>query len=131
MEELRRESCIRGYKEIRNPFLGEVLQFERDPHNVVDRYSVAVKKGVVVGHLQRKVSRLCSFFLTEMGHNRLHSNWSKKTLRRSTPRRPEPEVLVTNCDLVYLVPTVLNFHVEKHSCCKYFVRLIFVWQQRK
>ena len=62
-----RESCIRGhhiYKEyIRNPCLGEVSQCKRDPHNVVDQYSVAVKKGVVVGHLPRKVSRLCSFFL--------------------------------------------------------------------
>ena len=26
--------------------------------------------------------------LTERGHNGLHSNWGKKTLRRSTPRRP-------------------------------------------
>ena len=54
MKELRRESCIRGhhiYKEIRNPCLGEVLRCERDPHNVVDQYSVAVKKGVVEGHL--------------------------------------------------------------------------------
>ena len=25
---------------LRNPCLGEVLQCERDPHNVVDRYSV-------------------------------------------------------------------------------------------
>ena len=42
MEELRRESCIHGhiYKEIWNPCLGEILQCERDPHNVVDRYSV-------------------------------------------------------------------------------------------
>ena len=70
MEELRRESCIRGhhiYKEIRNPCLGEVLQCERNPHNVMDRYSVAVKKGVVVGHLPRKVSRLCSLFLRRGG----------------------------------------------------------------
>ena len=80
MEELHRESCVRGhhiYKEIRNPCLGEVLQCERDPHNVVDRYSVAVKKGgVVVGHLPRKVSRLLTL-LTERRHNRLHSNWGK------------------------------------------------------
>ena len=71
MEELRRESCIHGhhiYKEIWNPCLGEDLQCERDPHNVVDRYSVAVKKGgVVVGHLPRKVSRLCSLFLRRGG----------------------------------------------------------------
>ena len=37
--------------------------------------------------------------LTERGHNRLHSNWGKKILRRSTPRR----------HLVYFVLTVLNF----------------------
>ena len=63
MEELRRESCIRGhhiYEEIRNPCLGEVLQCERDPHNVVDRYSVAVKKGVVVRHLPREKCQDCA-----------------------------------------------------------------------
>ena len=56
--------------------------------------------------------------LTERRHNRLHSNWGKKTLCRSTPRRP-----CSNCDLVnmYLVPTVQNFHVENILCCKYFV----------
>ena len=53
MEELRRESCIRGhhiYKNIRNPAVGEVLVCEGEPHNAADRYSVAIAKGgVVVG----------------------------------------------------------------------------------
>ena len=34
--------------------------------------------------------------LTERGHNRLHSNWGKKTLRRSTPRRPGSSLLIAN-----------------------------------
>ena len=44
MEELRRESCIRGhhvYKSRWNPVLGEVLLCEREPHNATDRYSIA------------------------------------------------------------------------------------------
>ena len=48
MEELRRESCIRGhhiYKNIWNPAVGEVLVCEREPHNAADRYFVAITKG--------------------------------------------------------------------------------------
>ena len=116
-------AIIHIYKEIRNPCLGEVLQYERDPHNVVDRYSVAVKKGVVIGHLPRKVSRLCSLFL-----------WRGGTIdcivtgaRRHSADLPQGglEVPYSNCDLAYLVPTVLNFNVEKNLCRKYFVAKIF------
>lgn len=71
MEELRRESCIRGhhiYKEIWDPTVGEVVQCKREPRNAADRYSVAVTKGgVVVGHLPRRISRLCSLFLRRGG----------------------------------------------------------------
>ena len=51
MEELRRESCIRGHhirKEIWDPAIGEVVQCEREPRNGTDRYSVAITKGGVV-----------------------------------------------------------------------------------
>ena len=54
MEEVSRLSCIRGYhvyKEIWDATIGEELACERDPHNVEDRYAVAVKKdGVVTCH---------------------------------------------------------------------------------
>ena len=115
MEELPRESCIR----VQRNCLGEVLQCERDPHNVVDRYSVAVKKGVVVGHLLRKVSRLCSLFLRRGGT----IDCIVTGARRRSADLPQDglEVPCSNCDLVYLVPTVQNFHVEKILCRKYFV----------
>ena len=91
MEELRRESCIRGhhvYKSLWNPVLGEVLLCEKKPHNATDRYSVAVtKRGVVVGHLPRKICRLFTV-LEPRGYNRLYHNWSKKTLHRPTSRWP-------------------------------------------
>ena len=37
---------------------------ERDPENASDQYAVAVKnEGTIIGHLPRKVSRVCSRFL--------------------------------------------------------------------
>ena len=69
--ELERECCIRGYhvyREIWEAAVGEVLTCEREAQNENDRYAVAVKKdGVVIGHLPRKVSRVCSLFIRRGG----------------------------------------------------------------
>jgi len=48
--------------------LGEQLTCEREIGYMVDRYAVAVKKdsGKTVGHVPRKISRMCSNFL-ELG----------------------------------------------------------------
>ena len=71
MEECERVCCIRGYhvyKEIWEVATGEVLICERELHNVRDRYAVAVKKsGTIIGHLPRKLSRVCSLFLRRGG----------------------------------------------------------------
>ena len=41
--------------------MGEVLHCEREPTNSRNRYAVAVKKDkIAIGHLPRKVSRVCS-----------------------------------------------------------------------
>ena len=40
----------------------------REPHNALDRYAVSVTKaGTVIGHLPRKLSRVCSLFGVEGG----------------------------------------------------------------
>ena len=58
--------CIRGYHiygEVWTAVMGEELLCERKLGNVVDRYAIAVKKpdsGVTVGHLRKKISRVCS-----------------------------------------------------------------------
>ena len=71
MEELKRDACIRGYhiyKEVWEAADGEELPCEREPQNSKDRYAVAVKrKGIVVGHLPRKIARLCLLFLRRGG----------------------------------------------------------------
>ena len=71
MEEYGQDWCIRGYhvyREIWEAATGEVLVCEREPRNARDRYAVAVKKdGCVIGHLPRKVSRVCSLFLRRGG----------------------------------------------------------------
>ena len=67
MEEFGRDCYIRGnhlYKETWRAAIGEELECDRELGNSCDRYAVAVKRsGVVIGHLPRKVSRVCSLFL--------------------------------------------------------------------
>ena len=71
MEEFGRDCCIRGYhiyKETWRAAIGEELECDREPGNSCDRYAIAVKRsGVVIGHLPRKVSRVCSLFLRRGG----------------------------------------------------------------
>ena len=41
-----------GYHEYWVPFVGETLQCQMEPENIVDNYAVAIiKKGKIVGHL--------------------------------------------------------------------------------
>ena len=48
--------------------VGEELACEREPTNSSDRYAVAVLKGgVIIGHLPRKISKMCSLFLRRGG----------------------------------------------------------------
>ena len=70
--EFRVQSCVRGYhvyEECWAAFLGEELTCQREIGNVVDRYAVAVKKdtGETVGHVPKKISRICSSFLQHGG----------------------------------------------------------------
>ena len=65
-------SCIQGYHvygEVWTAVMGEQLLCEREPGNMVDRYAITVKKdlGVTVGHLPRKISRMCSMFIQRGG----------------------------------------------------------------
>ena len=66
-------SCVRGYHVYRDiwlPVIGDTLQCVRERTNSSDRYAVAVKKDTrseVVGHLPRRISRLCHLFLQRRG----------------------------------------------------------------
>lgn len=65
-------SCVRGYhvyKEIWEAVIRERLVCERQPENQRDRYAVAIKKndGTIIGHVPRKISKLCSLFLLRGG----------------------------------------------------------------
>ena len=65
------ESCVRGYhiyKDIWDATIGEELQCARESDNSNDRYAVAVRKNnAVVGHVPRKISRVCALFLERNG----------------------------------------------------------------
>lgn len=71
METLEKDLCIRGYhvyQQIWSAAVGEVLSCCREPTNLRDRYAVAVEKDdIIIGHLPRKVSRVCSIFMRRGG----------------------------------------------------------------
>ena len=60
------ESCLQDYhvyKDIWAAMIVEVLLWEREPFNDVDRYAVAVlKDDTTIGHIPKKISRICSLF---------------------------------------------------------------------
>ena len=65
------ESCVRGYhayKDIWEASVGEELQCQREIGNRADPFAVAViKSGQTVGHIPRRISSVCSFFLRRSG----------------------------------------------------------------
>ena len=71
METFELESCVRGqhiYQELWEAVIGEELQCQRERDNPTDIYAVAVRKGrTVVGHLPRRLSRLCALFIRRGG----------------------------------------------------------------
>ena len=66
-EEYEVSCCVRGYHVYHHIWaaaVGEELICEREPTNDKDRYAVAVlKDGSIVGHLPKRISRVCSLFL--------------------------------------------------------------------
>ena len=70
-ESFQLPSCIRGYhvyKDLWNPLLRDQLHCQRERSNDKDRYAIAVvDDGVVVGHLPRKISLVCSLFIKRGG----------------------------------------------------------------
>ena len=62
------ESCLCGYdvyKEVWTPNRQETLECSREEGNIHDPYAVAVTNtgSIVVGHVPRTISALCSIFI--------------------------------------------------------------------
>ena len=61
------DSCIRGHrvsKDFWMPVINEELVCAQESGNPHDPYAVVIKKGsLVVGHVPRKISAVCSLFL--------------------------------------------------------------------
>ena len=69
------------YKDIWEANVGEELECVRERRNEKDRYAVAVvKNDTIIGHLPRKISKVCSFFFKKRRQLMLYSNWSEKIL---------------------------------------------------
>ena len=64
-------SCMRGYHVYKDRWavaVGELLTCSREITNASDRYVVAViKNRMTIGHLPRKMCRVCSIFLRRGG----------------------------------------------------------------
>ena len=76
MQEFGRDYFICGYhvygyhvyKKIWRKAIGDELECDREPENSCDRYAVCVKRsGVIIDHLLRKLSSVCSLFLRRGG----------------------------------------------------------------
>ena len=58
---------------------GKVLICRREPTNSADRYAVAVlKEETIIGHLPRKMSKICSLFLRRGGSIRCKVTGSRR-----------------------------------------------------
>ena len=56
------------YKEVWTPVTGEILTCARETVNLHDHFAVKVlRAGVIVGHLPKKISTICSLFLSKGG----------------------------------------------------------------
>ena len=71
LHDLTIDSVIRGYhvyKDIWVPVLGDVLFCEQELENEEDRFAVAVvTDSNIVGHVPRKISRICWYFIQHRG----------------------------------------------------------------
>ena len=57
------------YKDIWEANVGEELECVKERRNEKDRYAVAVvKNDTIIGHLPRKISKVCSLFLRRGGN---------------------------------------------------------------
>ena len=85
MAEHRMELCIRGYHIYKDIWLAEndqILSCQREIRNRKDPYAVAVTKdGATVGHLPRKVARMCSLFIRRGGTIKCIVNGRKRYSR--------------------------------------------------
>ena len=59
--------------------IGEEVVCGREPTNMADRYAVAVlKQETIIGHLPRKISKVCSLFLRRGGSIRCTVTGSRR-----------------------------------------------------
>ena len=76
------DTAVRGYhiyRDVWQPVNGEVLQCERQTSNRHDPFAVAIKKNdVVVGHVPRRFSAICSLFLRRGGSITCTVNGSRR-----------------------------------------------------
>ena len=71
METFQKESRVREYRVYKEHWeaeIGEELECQRERRNGADAYTVAVvREGTVVGHVPRRISRVCSLFIIRGG----------------------------------------------------------------
>ena len=104
---VERSCCVRGYhiyRTIWQAAVGEVLTCKREYNSDRDRYAVAVlKNDNIIGHLPKKLSKLCSLFLKRGGEISCKVTGSKRYSRDLPQGGIE-------------VPCVLSSRVKSKTC---------------
>ena len=76
------DAMVRGYHVYKDIWVatdGEFLQCARETNNIHDPFAVAVlKDNIIVGHIPKKVSAVCSLFLRRSGSIVCHVNGSRR-----------------------------------------------------
>ena len=105
----KNDSMIRGfhiYHSVWKPFIEEKLCCMRKLSNSQDPFAVAVMKGlIIVGHVPRKISSICSMFICKGGS----ITCEVVALRRYSADLPQ-------CGLE--IPCLMNFLGEDELVCK-------------
>ena len=88
METRKIDSVVTGhhvYKTVWTPFIGEILGTEQEQAtNVHDRYAVSVmKKGKIVGHMPRTISKVSWHFLQHGGVINCEITGKRRKIRSS------------------------------------------------
>ena len=82
MESFSIDSCVRGYhvyNDIWEASVGEELSCQCEDGNSADPFAVAIKRsGVIVGHIPRKISSVCSLFLRRNGVMKIQTTGGRR-----------------------------------------------------
>ncbi len=114
-------SCVHGhhiYQDVWSPVVRETLSCIRETNNDEDRHAIAVfKQGSVVGHLPRRINKLCSIFIRRGGTIEVTVSGSRRH-SRDLPQRG----LEVPCEIKFKIEHAKELEKLKKLMKKYELR---------